>query len=70
MGDKKFYKGLLVLPLYEGSLDNVSGYAAFSGVFNVSDDEVDVFDKSFDPKEKKFQESQMEFETAGSMLDE
>lgn len=70
MPDGKFYKGLLVLPLYEGALDNISGYAVFSDVLEVSDDEVDGFDKSFPPKEKKFQESQVEFETASSMLDE
>ncbi|MGI8314333.1 GNAT family N-acetyltransferase [Halobacillus mangrovi] len=70
MPDKKFYKGLLVLPLYEGALDDMSGYVSFSDVLEVDDDEVNEFDKSFPPKEKKFQESQIEFEKAASMLDE
>lgn len=29
MTDGKFYKGLLVLPLFEGALDDMSGYAEF-----------------------------------------
>ncbi|KGP73363.1 GNAT family N-acetyltransferase [Pontibacillus yanchengensis] len=70
MPDKKFYKGLLVLPLYEGALDNISGYVMFSDVLEVAEDEVNEFDQSFPPKEKKFQESQNEFEKAASMLDE
>ncbi len=69
MPDRKFYKGLLVLPLYEGALDNISGYAAFSDVFDVTDEEVEEFDKSFPPKEKKYQVSQDEYEVASSMLD-
>ena len=69
MPDGNFYKGLLVLPLYEGALDNISGYAKFSDVFDVIQEEVDEFDKSFPPKEKKYQESQDEYEAAASMLD-
>jgi predicted N-acetyltransferase YhbS len=70
MSDGKFYKGLLVLPLYEGALDNISGYAAFSDVFDVTQEEVDEFDKLFPPKEKKYQASQDEYEAASSMLNE
>lgn len=70
MPDGKFYKGLLVLPLYEGALDDVSGYAELSDVFDVTQEEVDEFDKSFPPKEKKYQASQDEYEAASSMLDE
>lgn len=70
MLDGKFYKGLLVLPLYEGALDGISGYAVFSNVFDVTQEEVDEFDKSFPPKEKKYQASQEEFEAASSMIDE
>jgi|SRR6056297_1307625 len=70
MPDGKFYKGLLVLPLFEGALDNISGYAAFSEVLDVTEEEVDEFDKLFPPKEKKYQASQDEYEAAISMLDE
>lgn len=70
MSDGKFYKGLLVLPLYDGALDNISGYADFSDVFDVTQEEVDAFDKLFPPKEKKYQASQDEYKAASSMLDE
>lgn len=70
MPDGKFYKGLLALPLYEGALDGISGYADFSDVFDVKEEEVDAFDQSFPPKEKKYQESQDEYETSCSLLDD
>ncbi|MDO7976518.1 GNAT family N-acetyltransferase [Oceanotoga teriensis] len=70
MPDGKFYKGLLVLPLYENALKNISGYVSFSEIFEINDDEVDSFDKNFDYKEKKYQESQKEFEKTSTMLDD
>jgi len=70
MPDGKFYKGLLVLPLYDGALDDISGYVKLSDALDVTQEEVDEFDKSFPPKEKKYQESQDEYEAASSMLDE
>ncbi|SDJ09258.1 GNAT family N-acetyltransferase [Salimicrobium halophilum] len=70
MPDGKFYKGLLALPLYEGALNDISGYVVFSDVLEADDKEVDEFDQSFPPKEKKVQESQREFEEVSAMLDE
>lgn len=70
MPDMKFYKGLLVLPLYQGALENISGYAVFSNDLEVTPEEVEEFDKSFPHKEKGFQESQLEFEKACVELDE
>lgn len=70
MPDMKFYKGLLVLPLYEEALKNISGYALFSNDLEVTSEEVEEFDKNFPHKEKAFQESQMEFEKACVELDE
>ncbi|VDN47113.1 GCN5-related N-acetyltransferase [Petrocella atlantisensis] len=70
MPDKKFYKGLLVLPLYEGALDDIKGYADFSDVFEVMEEEVEAFDQLFPPKEKKYQESQDEYEAAASLLED
>ncbi|MFD1020371.1 GNAT family N-acetyltransferase [Thalassobacillus hwangdonensis] len=70
MPDKKFYKGLLVLPLYENALDDISGHVVFSDALEVNEEDVEAFDQSFPPKEKKFQESQIEFEKAASLLDE
>lgn len=70
MEDGKFYKGLLVLPLYEGALKDVSGYAAFADVYDPTPEEVEQFDRTFPPKEKCFKESQKEYEIACTMLDE
>lgn len=71
MPDGKYYKGLLVLPLYEGALDNISGHVLFSDVLDEpSEDEIEAFDKDFPAKEKAVQPSQKEFEIAASMLDE
>lgn len=70
MADGKFYKGLLVLPLNNGALDHISGYAEFSDVFEVNDNEANEFDKDFPHKEEKCQKSQDEYEAAASILDE
>lgn len=70
MSDGNFYKGLLVLPLYEGALQGISGHAVFSDVFECDQEEVDAFDRTFPPKEKKVQKSQEEYELACSQLDE
>lgn len=69
MPDGKFYTGLLVLPLYDGALDDISGYAVFSEALEPSQEEIDEFDKTFPLKEKRVQESQKEFENAVSEID-
>lgn len=70
MEDGKFYKGLLVLSLYEGALDGVSGVAKFSEVLDTTNEEVDDFDSSFPYKEKFVLPCQEEYEIACAMLDE
>ena len=70
MEDGKFYKGLLVLPLYEGVFDNISGYASFSKALDITEEEIEAFDKSFPYKEKQVQDSQIEFQNTVSLLDE
>lgn len=70
MEDGKFYKGLLVLPLYEGALENISGHVIFSEALDATIEEANEFDKNFPYKEKKHQASQDEFESACAMLDE
>ncbi|MGL4819966.1 MAG: GNAT family N-acetyltransferase, partial [Bacilli bacterium] len=69
MPDGLFYQGLLVLPLADGALDNIAGYAVFSDVFEVTNEDVDAFDTQFPPKEKKVQNSQIEYEQAVGLLD-
>lgn len=70
MPDMKFYRGLLVLPLYEGALENISGYVIFSNDLEATQEEIEEFDKRFPYKEKGFQESQLEYEKACAELDE
>lgn len=71
MEDGKFYMGLLVLPLYEGALDGISGYIHLTEVLNgFSEEELEAFDATFPEKEKRVQESQREFEIAVVTLDE
>lgn len=70
MEDMKFYKCLMALPLYKGALDNISGYVTFSKVFETNQKELSEFDKNFPYKEKNFQQSQIEFEKASSLIDE
>jgi len=69
MEDGKFYKGLLVLPLKAGIFENVRGYILFSPILNSKQEDVEEFDKSFKPKEKKYQESQKEYEIACSQIE-
>lgn len=69
--DRKYYKGLLALPLIQGSLDDIKeGYALFSPALEVSWKEAEEFDKKFPMKEKRKQESQKEFEKACGELDQ
>ena len=70
MEDGKFYKGLLALPLCDGGLDNISGYAKFTTGLEVTAEEVEEFDKLFEYKEKKVQESQKIFAETVGLLDE
>ncbi|MBN2657130.1 MAG: N-acetyltransferase [Spirochaetales bacterium] len=69
MPDGKFYKGLLVLPLYKGALDGIRGYVVFSDSLEPSEEETEEYDKLFPFKEKKIQSSQREFEIASAELD-
>lgn len=71
MPDGKFYKGLLVLPLYEDALEGISGYAQFAEILQEPSTEVlEAYDAQFPYKEKKVQDSQKEFEAASMQLDE
>jgi predicted N-acetyltransferase YhbS len=60
--DGKYYKGLMALPLHKDSLKDVSGYVAFSDVFDVHEEEVNKYDERFPPKEKKYQKSQDDYQ--------
>ena len=50
--DGKSYDPLMALPLYEGALDGISGKYYIDPVYdNLSQEDVDAFDKKFPPKE-------------------
>ena len=68
--DGKYYKGLLALPLVDGALDGIKGYALFSQALEVNLEKAEDFDKNFPHKEKKVEKSQKEFEVACVELDE
>ncbi len=70
MADGNFYKGLLVLELFENALANIKGYAEFSEALEVSEDEVNEFDKKFPFKEKKTMPSHEVYEKACVELDD
>ncbi len=70
MADGKYYTGLLALPLYTGAFDNIVGIACFSKDLELTEEEVEEFDKTFPFKEKKVLPCQMEFEIACAKLDE
>ena len=52
----------MALPLHKDSLKDVSGYVAFSDVFDVHEEEVNKYDERFPPKEKKYQKSQDDYQ--------
>ena len=70
MPDGKYYKGLLALPLNDYDFNNIAGQAIFSDVFEVHNDDVDIFDSKFPFKAKKEQASQREYELACQELDD
>ncbi|MBC1372474.1 N-acetyltransferase [Listeria booriae] len=67
--DGNFYTGIMALPLVEGALDGVSGNVYFSEAMEPDETQLDEFDKVFPDKEKRIQESQLQFEIAVSELD-
>lgn len=69
MPDGKFYQSLLVLPLQEHALDDFSGHIQFSDIFDFKQEDVEIFDKQFPPKEKLVLPGQKEFEKACTLLD-
>ncbi|MHB8807345.1 MAG: hypothetical protein ACYC59_07175 [Anaerolineaceae bacterium] len=50
----------MVKELYEDSLQGISGRFIDSEAFKVNNDEFEMFDKAFPPKEKKVTDTQLE----------
>lgn len=70
MPDGLYYQSLLALPLQENALSGVAGYVQFSNVFEINNQDAEIFDKNFPPKEKRILPSQKEFEKACSLPDD
>lgn len=68
--DGNYYKGLMALPLGKDLLKDVSGYVVFSDVFEVHEEEVNKYDRTFPPKEKKYQQSQDDYQKISIEIDE
>ncbi len=68
--DGNYYTGLLALPLKEGAFEDVHGHAVFSNVFDVSNEQVDIFDATFEHKEKAVLPCQAVFEKSVVELDD
>lgn len=58
--DGKNFDAFMVKELSEGSLQGVSGRFIDSEAFKVNNDEFEIFDKAFPPKEKKVTDTQLE----------
>ena len=69
MEDGNFYTGLQALELKENAFNDVAGYALFSDVYEVTEQEAEEFDKSFPLKEKQVLPCQKEYEIACSEID-
>lgn len=69
MGDGNYYKGLLVLELQKDVLKDIEGVACFSDCFELDQDVIETYDKTFPFLEKKVLASQEEYAIASIMLD-
>lgn len=69
MPDKKYYTGIMALPLSEGALDEVCGSIFFTEALEANEQELELFDKTFPPKVKKVEGSQKAFQQAVNELD-
>jgi len=70
MPDGNYYTGIMALPLFDGALDNVSGYICFSEAMETDKSELEAFDESFPKRDKLIVDSQAEFEKASSEIDD
>lgn len=70
MSDKNYYTGIMALPLFEGSLDQINGCVYFSDALEPDENKLVEFEKKFPFKEKMETKSQIEFEIAVSEIDE
>lgn len=70
MDDGKFYTGIIVLPLYAGALDGVTGKLRFSAALYPDESGLEAYEATFPPKEKQVLPCQKAFDAAAAELDE
>lgn len=70
MTDGKFYTGIMLLPLYDGALDGLSGKVVLSDALQPDESGLEVYESNFPFAEKLKLPCQKEFEHAASELDE
>ncbi len=69
MADGKFYTGIMLLPLYEGALNGITGTLKLSEALEPDKSGFDAYDASFPPMEKRGLPCQKAFEKAAGELD-
>ena len=70
MTDGKFYTGIMALPLYDGTLDGVTGQVKFSDGLYPDESGLEAYEATFPQMEKQSLPCQKAFEQAASELDE
>ncbi len=70
MPDGKFYTGIMILPLYDGALNGVTGKIKFSDALYPDESGLNAYDATFPPMEKLVLPCQKDFERACADVDE
>ncbi len=70
MTDGKFYTGIMLLPLYEGALNGITGKIKLSDALTPDQSGLEAYDASFPPMEKLVLPHQADFVRAASELDD
>lgn len=70
MDDGQYYTGIMLLPLYEGALDGISGQLKFSEALSPDESGLEEYQAGFPPLEKLVLPCQQAFERAAAELDE
>ncbi len=70
MPDGKFYTGIMILPLYDGALDGITGTIKLSDALYPDESGVVASDATSPPMEKLTLPHQKDFELAAAALDE
>lgn len=70
MPDGKYYTGIMLLPLYDGALDGITGSLKLSDSLEPDESGLDAYEETFPPMEKAVLPCQEDFVKASVELDE